>query len=82
MEGLRELNWCRGEALHSISQTVFILCFQDSRDGPSGDPEANGKFPSLCLKQSTRLCPVTCIGIVFKVSPTKKVELSEAEKRS
>ena len=39
-------------------------------------------FPSLCFNQSTRLCPVTCIGIVFKVSLTKKVELSEAEKRS
>ena len=33
---------------------VFILCFQNSRDGPFGDPEADGKGQRISLSVSTK----------------------------
>ena len=71
-----------------LPMAFFILCFQDSRALGTGllgilrQMVKVKRFPSLHFNQSPRLYPVTCIGIVFKISLTKRVELSAAKKRN
>lgn len=47
-----ELVQRRGPSLHFPWQ--FSFCFQNSRDGPSGDPEADGKGQRISLSVSTK----------------------------
>lgn len=85
--GLRraELVQTRSGSLLPMATIILFPGLWGSRDVPSGCAEVGGRgqeiFP-LHFNQSTRLCPVVCIGIILKIAFRKRVELSAAKKRN